>query len=117
MGLARLAELHGVATSYAPSPGVGVAVPDTTVVSVLAALGVDASTPEAVDDALSRAESAAARRLLPPTLVLWSTQGAPEGAADTELVLPPALAALPPGSVLRAETEDGESVELPPAGP
>ncbi|MFD8969367.1 4-alpha-glucanotransferase [Streptomyces sp. NPDC059568] len=117
MSLARLAELHGVATSYAPSPGVSVAVPDTTVVSVLAALGVDASTPEAVDDALSRAESAAARRLLPPTLVLWSTQGAPEGAADTELVLPPALAALPAGSVLRAETEHGESVELPPAGP
>ncbi|MFD7899522.1 4-alpha-glucanotransferase [Streptomyces sp. NPDC059743] len=117
MGLARLAELHGVATSYAPSPGVSVAVPDTTVVSVLAALGVDASTPEAVDDALSRAESAAARRLLPPTLVLWSAQGAPEGAADTELVLPPALAALPAGSVLRAETECGKSVELPPAGP
>ncbi|WP_066952117.1 4-alpha-glucanotransferase [Streptomyces lushanensis] len=117
MSLARLAELHGVATSYAPSPGVGVAVPDTTVVSVLAALGVDASTPEAVDDALSRAESAAARRLLPPTLVLWSARGAPEGAAGTEPVPPPALAALPAGSVLRAETECGRSVELPPPGP
>ncbi|MGW6741198.1 4-alpha-glucanotransferase [Streptomyces sp. NPDC055025] len=117
MGLARLAELHGVATSYAPSPGVGVAVPGATVVSVLAALGVDASTPEAVDEALSRAESAAAGRLLPPTLVLWSARGAAQGAAGTELVLPPALAALPAGSALEVETEDGESLELPPSGP
>ena len=45
MGLARLAALHGVATAYAPSEGVTVPVPDATVVAVLAALGVDASTP------------------------------------------------------------------------
>ncbi|MFF3750220.1 4-alpha-glucanotransferase [Streptomyces sp. NPDC002018] len=114
MSLARLAELHGVATSYTPSPGVSVAVPDTTVVPVLAALGVDASTPEAVADALSRAESAARIRLLPPTLVLWSAR---HGVGDTGQVLPPALAALPPGSVLRVETEGGEPVELPAPGP
>lgn len=76
MGLARLAALHGVATSYAPSPDVTVQVPDDTVVAVLAALGVDASTPAAVTDALTRAEATAAERLLPPTVVLWS---APEG--------------------------------------
>ena len=110
MGLARLAELHGVATAYSPSPGVTVPVPDDTVVSVLAALGIDASTPVAVDDELSRAESAAASRLLPPTLVLWT---APDGATPD---LPPSLATLPPGATLRVETERGESVELPQAG-
>ncbi|MEU2431374.1 4-alpha-glucanotransferase [Streptomyces sp. NPDC007861] len=70
MGLARLAALHGVATSHSPSAGVSVPVPDTTVVSVLAALGVDASTPDAVRSALAAAD-AAAERLLPPTAVLW----------------------------------------------
>ncbi|MFD5032069.1 4-alpha-glucanotransferase [Streptomyces sp. NPDC058405] len=110
MGLARLAELHGVATSYSPAPDVTVQVPDDTVVSVLAALGVDASTAPAVDDALSRAESAAASRLLPPTVVLWTAgDGAPE--------LPAPLAALPPGTTLRVETEQGESLDLPAAGP
>ncbi|WP_046504709.1 4-alpha-glucanotransferase [Streptomyces odonnellii] len=124
MSLAGLAELHGVATSYAPSPGVSVPVPDSTVVLVLAALGVDASSPAAVDKALRRAESAAARRLLPPTLVVWTARGAPEAPEDdavtapvsTAPLLPPALAALPDGSVLRVETEQGGSVELP-AGP
>lgn len=41
MGLSRLAALHGVATSYSPSPDVTVSVPDDTVIAVLAALGVD----------------------------------------------------------------------------
>lgn len=89
MGLARLAELHGVATAYSPSPGVSVPVPDDTVVAVLAALGVDASTPEAVDDALSGAESAGARRLLPATLVLWTTRdGAPGAQGEPPSRLP-----------------------------
>lgn len=78
MGLARLAQLHGVATSYSPSPDVDVPVSDEAVVAVLAALGVDASTPAAVDEALTRAESAAARLLLPPTLVLWGAAAHPE---------------------------------------
>lgn len=85
MGLSRLAALHGVATSYSPSADVTVPVPDGTVVAVLAALGVDAATPEAVQEALAAAESAAGSRLLPPTLVVWT--GEP---------LPPALTALPP---------------------
>ncbi|MFI5754676.1 4-alpha-glucanotransferase [Streptomyces sp. NPDC051569] len=117
MSLARLAALHGVATSYAPSPDVDVPVPDGTVVSVLAALGIDASTPTAVDEALRRAESAAASRLLPPTVVMWSGPGAPEP--------PDVLTALPYGTTLRVETEHGgddgesrgEAVELPAAGP
>ncbi|MEW1719309.1 4-alpha-glucanotransferase [Streptomyces sp. NPDC093109] len=109
MGLARLAELHGVATAYSPSPGVTVPVSDDTVVGVLAALDVDASTPVAVSDALSRAEAAAASRLLPPTLVLWSA-GTEEAVPPP---LPPALTALAPGTTLRIETEQGESIELP----
>ncbi|MEU8351659.1 hypothetical protein [Streptomyces sp. NPDC048845] len=37
MGRARLAALHGVATSYEPSPGRTLDVPEDTVVAVLAA--------------------------------------------------------------------------------
>ncbi|MEV7869005.1 4-alpha-glucanotransferase [Streptomyces sp. NPDC088124] len=138
MGLARLAELHGVATAYSPAPGTDVPVPDDTVVSVLAALGVDASTPAAVSAALSRAESAAGSRLLPPTLVLWHpSRGSgivpPDGAdgvddagdsggAGADRPLPAALTALPAGSTLRVEVEywrsaRGETVELPCAAP
>src|ERR1044072_6760333 len=54
MGRARLAELHGVATSYEPAPGRTVQVPEDTVVAVLAALGVGGSTPLPVKDALDR---------------------------------------------------------------
>ncbi|MET7714360.1 4-alpha-glucanotransferase [Streptomyces sp. NPDC005407] len=108
MGLARLAALHGVATAYAPSAGVTVPVPDTTVVAVLAALGVDASTPAALRDALNHAESAASARLLPPTVVLWR-----EGAQ----ALPPALTALPAGTSVRVETEEGVAVEWTSPGP
>jgi 4-alpha-glucanotransferase len=111
MSLARLAELHGVATSYSPAPDVDVPVPDDTVVAVLAALGVDASTPDALDAALKHAESAAESRLLPPTVVLW---GARDG---DEPEFPPALTALPAGTGLRLETEDGEALELPLPGP
>ncbi|WP_309053573.1 4-alpha-glucanotransferase [Streptomyces sp.] len=96
MTLARLAARHGVATEYSPSPGVTVPVPDATVVAVLGALGVDASTPEAVAAALGAAERAERERLLPPTLVRHR---------DGEPVRPPA--GLPPGTRLRVTTETG----------
>ncbi|MFD4760129.1 4-alpha-glucanotransferase [Streptomyces sp. NPDC058439] len=109
MGLSRLAALHGVATSYSPSADVTVSVADDTVVAVLAALGVDAATPEAVRESLAAAESSARSRLLPPTLVVWT--GEP---------LPPALAALPPGTTLDIGLEDPGARPLPrmcvPAG-
>ncbi|MDX3605777.1 4-alpha-glucanotransferase, partial [Streptomyces sp. FL06-04B] len=92
MGLSRLAALHGVATSYSPSPDVTVSVPDDTVIAVLAALGVDAGTPADVRKCLAAAESRS--RLLPPTVVVWA--GEP---------LPPALAGLPPGSTVTVEPE------------
>ncbi|MGW3656913.1 4-alpha-glucanotransferase [Streptomyces sp. NPDC005151] len=103
MGLSRLAALHGVATSYSPSADVTVTVPEDTVITVLAALGVDAATPEAVRESLAAAESAAASRLLPPTLVVWT--GEP---------LPPALTALRPGTTLDIEPEGAAGSPRPP---
>ncbi|MET9909943.1 4-alpha-glucanotransferase [Streptomyces sp. NPDC006476] len=104
--LTRLAELHGVAASYSPSPDRTVAASATAVTLTLAALGVDAGTEASVRAALAARERELAERLLPPTVVLWS--GAPS----------PALDALPPGTRLSVETEEGEtrtSVEgLPP---
>ncbi|GAB1329594.1 4-alpha-glucanotransferase [Streptomyces sennicomposti] len=96
--LTRLAELHGVAPSYSPAPGRTVTASATAVVAVLAALDVDASTPDAVRAALAAREEELARRLLPPTLVRWTDAGLPE-----------ALAALPPGTRLTVETEQGET--------
>ncbi|MEU1281145.1 4-alpha-glucanotransferase [Streptomyces sp. NPDC005805] len=118
MGLARLAALHGVATTFSPSAGVTQTVPDDTVAAVLAALGVDAATPEAVAASLDRAERTAAERLLPPTVVLWRNPpgpDAPAGAAPPGL--PAALTALPAGTVLRVTTEDGGARTLPPLAP
>ncbi|MBA4861769.1 4-alpha-glucanotransferase [Streptomyces sp. PSKA54] len=106
MPLARLAALHGVATSYSPSPGRTVQAPDSAVVATLAALGVDASTPEAIGHALEVREAEIRERLLPPTVV---------GRPGSE---PAALADLPPGTSLHIETEQGETrasaLGLPP---
>ncbi|MFJ8051142.1 4-alpha-glucanotransferase [Streptomyces luteogriseus] len=95
--LSRLAVLHGVAPSYSPSPDRSVAASATAVTLTLAALGVDASTPGAVRAALAARERELGERLLPPTVVGWS--GSP----------PAALAALPEGTRLRIDTEQGES--------
>ncbi|MFC8143038.1 4-alpha-glucanotransferase [Streptomyces paradoxus] len=95
--LSRLAALHGVATSYSPSPDRSVAASATAVTLTLAALGVDASTPGAVRAALAAREGELGERLLPPTVVGWS--GSP----------PAALAVLPGGTRLRIDTEQGES--------
>ncbi|MFB7290156.1 4-alpha-glucanotransferase [Actinacidiphila glaucinigra] len=89
----RLAALHGVDVTYRPSPDREVRVPDGTVVAVLAALGVDASTPAAVRNALAEHEHRAGRRLLPRSVVLRT--GRPLGHR------------LPEGTVLRLTTEDG----------
>ncbi|MGW7420414.1 4-alpha-glucanotransferase [Streptomyces sp. NPDC054813] len=95
-GLCRLAELHGVATSYSPSPDRTVAASAGAVTAALAALGVDASGPEAVRTALADRERDLAERLLPPTVVHWA------GSGD------PALG-LPAGTRLEVRTEDGET--------
>ncbi|CAL9419536.1 4-alpha-glucanotransferase [Streptomyces sp. enrichment culture] len=105
MTLARLAALHGVATAYSPSPGVTVPVPDATVVTVLGALDVDATTPDALDASLAAAEAERAERLLPPTVVVW--QG------DEPAGRPRPLAALPAGTSLRIGLEDGGTAQSP----
>ncbi|MBH5334869.1 4-alpha-glucanotransferase [Streptomyces pactum] len=97
---ARLAELYGVATHHEPVPGRTVPAPEDTVVAVLAAMGVDASTPRAVRAALNRHAHRELHRLLPPCVVVRPGR-------------PPALR-LPPGTVLRVETEDGGSHDWAP---
>ncbi|GGX85765.1 4-alpha-glucanotransferase [Streptomyces anandii] len=108
--LTRLAGLHGVATSYSPSPGRTVAASATAVVAALAALGVDAGTPEAARAARTARERELAERLLPPTVVCWSGEDPPA-----------ALTGLPPGTRLRVETEQGATHPgadlLPPLPP
>ncbi|MFF4287945.1 4-alpha-glucanotransferase [Streptomyces sp. NPDC001633] len=100
MGRARLARLHGVATSYEPAPGRSVQIADDTVVAVLAALGVDASTPHAVRAALAAYEDTAGRALLPPSVVARPGR-------------PPDLTGLPEGTALRVEAEDGQFHDVP----
>ncbi|WP_369217171.1 4-alpha-glucanotransferase [Streptomyces flavofungini] len=95
MALPRLAASYGVATSYSPSPGRTVPATDTAVVAALAALGVDASTPDAVSAALAAREAELSERLLPPTVVAW-TDG------DTAF-----LPELPRGTRVRIEAEEG----------
>ncbi|MFE5815601.1 4-alpha-glucanotransferase [Streptomyces sp. NPDC056479] len=104
--LSRLAELHGVATSYQPSADRTVTASATALTRALSALGVDTSAPAAVRAALAARERELRERLLAPTLVCWS---------GTE---PEALAALPSGTRLRIQTEQGETRtdadQLPP---
>ncbi|MGW6055692.1 4-alpha-glucanotransferase [Streptomyces sp. NPDC055189] len=100
-GLSRLAALHGVATSYSPSPDRTVPAADAAVIAALAALDVDASTPEALGRALAAREAQLSARLLPPTVVMW------QGGPDPD----PPLAGLPPGTRVRVETECGKRLE------
>ncbi|MER6480298.1 hypothetical protein, partial [Streptomyces filamentosus] len=51
--LTALAEAHGVAVSYRTDRGLEVPVPRDTLVAVLAACGVDGSTPAAAGAALA----------------------------------------------------------------
>ncbi|MFH8288585.1 4-alpha-glucanotransferase [Streptomyces sp. NPDC018059] len=108
MALPRLAASYGVATSYSPSPGRTVPVSDAAVVAALAALGVDASGPEAIRAALAAREAHLAARLLPPTVVAWTDEPLSEAAP---------LAGLPRGTRVRVEAERGEVIEwtAPPA--
>jgi 4-alpha-glucanotransferase len=68
--LARLAGAYGVATEYHDWQGRHVVVPRDTVVAVLAALEVDASTPEALQQALRDVELAPWRRPVPTCTVV-----------------------------------------------
>jgi 4-alpha-glucanotransferase len=65
----ELAAAHGVATDYWDWQGQHVLVPMDTMVRVLTALGVDASTTDAARAALAGRDDASWRRMLPPVLV------------------------------------------------
>ncbi len=100
--LVRLADAYGVATDYWDWQGNHVQVPRSTVLAVLAALQVDASTPEALAGALRDAELLGWRHPVPATTVTRS------GRAATVLVH------VPDGWTARvvAELEDGGRVDL-----
>ena len=68
--LARLAEAYGVATQYWDQGGTLVRVSADTVTAVLAALGVDYDSPEAVARALEDRRLRDWRRMLPPVFVM-----------------------------------------------
>src|SRR5690606_29486487 len=74
--LIDLATRHGVGTEYTDWRGNHVRVNDDTLIAVLAALDVDASTPEAIESALRDVEVRDWRRTLPPSLVLRAGSGA-----------------------------------------
>ena len=71
-GLVDLANSHGVATEFWDWQGNHSRVPEESVVAVLGALGVDASSPEAVDRALREVHLSRWRRMLPPAMVTRS---------------------------------------------
>ena len=67
--LVALAAAYGVATEFWDQAGAHQSVSEETVVAVLAALGVDGSTPSAVSQALSERRLRDWRRTLPPVFV------------------------------------------------
>ncbi|BDV32402.1 4-alpha-glucanotransferase [Microbacterium terricola] len=68
--LVALAEAHGIASSYWSFFGDRVEVPAPTLRAILTAMGVDASTEEAVEAAIADREDRPWRSLLPPSLVI-----------------------------------------------
>ncbi|MGW2228858.1 4-alpha-glucanotransferase [Streptomyces formicae] len=101
MTLSRLAAAHGVATSYSPSPGRTVPASEAAVIAALAALDVDASTPEATRASLAEREAQLSGSLLPPTVVVWTGDPVPDA---------PPFARLARGTRVRVELEDGGTV-------
>lgn len=73
--LQKLADAHGVGTSFQGWDGLPHTVAEETLVKVLAALGVRADTNQAIEAALAEAELAPWRRMLPPAVVIQ--QGEP----------------------------------------
>jgi 4-alpha-glucanotransferase len=74
--LVALASVYGVATEFWDQAGAHQVVSEDTVVAVLAALGVDATTPESVAAALHERRIRDWRRTLPPVFVVRQGDGA-----------------------------------------
>jgi 4-alpha-glucanotransferase len=102
--LVALATACGVATEYWDWRGEYVAVPESTVVAVLEALGWEAATPAAAGRSLARIESDRWRRMLPTVVTM--RQGAP---APTSI--PVHVPHMTPVEVW-IELEDGERAEV-----
>ncbi|WP_298460594.1 4-alpha-glucanotransferase [uncultured Cellulomonas sp.] len=68
--LVQLAEAYGIAPRYQSFAGPEEQVSPTTLVALLAAMGVDASSPERVEVALAHVRDEPWRRTLPPVLVV-----------------------------------------------
>jgi 4-alpha-glucanotransferase len=102
--LLELAHRHRIDTDYWDWQGRKVPVTTETLVAVLAGLGVEASTPEAVETALADADLREWRRVLPPTVVaregstLWVPVHVPDGTSAR----------------VHAELEDGSTRETRP---
>ncbi|MFI0411267.1 4-alpha-glucanotransferase [Actinomadura sp. 3N508] len=107
--LARLAGLHGVATRYADWRGREVEVSRDTLIAVLRALGVDASSPSAVRDGLERHREG--RRSGWPALIVRRTDG---GVADQ--IVTALRSRLRPGEHLEVDIEPGAAEVLSPPG-
>lgn len=105
--LARLAAHHGVATSYLDHLRRPTEVARDAVVGVLAALGVDASSPAAVRESLAAAEG---RSPTPPVVVVRRSAGGHVAVGG------PAQLRLEEGAH-RAVASDGGRVRLPPGLP
>jgi 4-alpha-glucanotransferase len=92
--LHRLADAHGVGTSFHGWDGLPHSVAPATLIKVLAALGVRADTNELIEAALIEAELAPWRRMLPPAVVLQEGETSlvpvhvPDGATARLVVLP-----------------------------
>ncbi|GLZ13596.1 4-alpha-glucanotransferase [Actinomadura sp. NBRC 104425] len=102
--LRRLARAHGVADRYKDWRERETPVAKETLVAVLAALGVDASTSGAVRDELARLEEERRRLLLPPVVACRRVPG-----ADRIHV--------PAGTEVSVELADGTTLTPPPASP
>ncbi|HUP31137.1 MAG TPA: malto-oligosyltrehalose synthase, partial [Usitatibacter sp.] len=70
--LEKLSQLYGVEPGYHDVWGNWLATPEASQRAILAAMGVDAGTPEAVERALHDFERAAWERVVPPVTVLHS---------------------------------------------
>lgn len=67
--LAQLAEQYGIATEFWDWKGRHTEVDDASVIAVLGAMGVDASSPHSIDSALAARRDQAWRAMLPPVTV------------------------------------------------
>jgi 4-alpha-glucanotransferase len=124
-GLARLAEVHGIAPTYRDWRRRERLSSDRALVAILAALGVDAQDPAAAAAALAAAEEAPWRRVCPPTVLLIG-QAADEQvmlhvAEDADVVVgiqledgTPGPTPAPPGQASAERVVDGTTVQARP---